>query len=97
MTTGNSIFHFFFKVKYVNLSLEKIIRYYVISRLRKLTQLDSSPVTDEERRKAVELYGSLASSVAFEEREREREQQARQAREEEKRNLERTEKERRKV
>jgi len=72
-------------------------RKYVVSRLRSLTQLDSEPVTEEERREALRLYGDLATSVAFEEAEYEAEMEAKRQREEEKRQREKQEAERRRA
>ena len=62
-----------------------------------MTQLDSDPVTDEERAEAVRLYGDLATTVAFEEAEYEQELELRKKREEEKRQLDKREAERRRV
>eukprot|EP01095_Lingulamoeba_sp_RSL-Kostka_P001893 TRINITY_DN12699_c0_g1_i1.p1 TRINITY_DN12699_c0_g1~~TRINITY_DN12699_c0_g1_i1.p1 ORF type:complete len:356 (-),score=134.38 TRINITY_DN12699_c0_g1_i1:50-1117(-) len=53
-------------------------RYYVISRLRNLSQLDSTPITSEERKIALELYGDLKNSINYEEKERERELRAKE-------------------
>lgn len=72
-------------------------RKYVISRMRTLTQLDAQPITDRERREAVRLYGDLATSVAFEERERLREEELRIRRQEDRRLRDRQEMERRRV
>jgi hypothetical protein len=62
-----------------------------------LTQLDSNPITEEERRKALKLYGSLPTSVAKEEEERERDRLEQEQREQERLQQERDEAARKKV
>mmetsp|Transcript_4514 Transcript_4514/g.15870 ORF Transcript_4514/g.15870 Transcript_4514/m.15870 type:complete len:335 (-) Transcript_4514:52-1056(-) len=42
----------------------KDYRFYVINRLRNLCSLDSTPITEDERRQALRLYGSLPDKVA---------------------------------
>lgn len=72
-------------------------RQYIINRLRNLTQLDAGPISEDERRKALKLYGSLPTSVAKEEEERERDRLEQEQREQERLQRERDEAARRKA
>ena len=67
-TIGNNCFLFVFIC----------VRYYVISRLRNLTTLDHTPVSEQERSESLKLYGNLTQKVAREENEAQRINQLKQ-------------------